>query len=59
MEAEAAEKGANALINLVSERPPSSKCVARGDAVIVKPLEMPQPSNDGGGGDDDGPSSTH
>lgn len=37
--AEAAKRGGNALINLVSERLPSSLCSARGDAVIVKPVE--------------------
>jgi len=43
LKAEAAEMGANALINLISERPPSGKCVARGDAVIVRPIEQNAP----------------
>jgi hypothetical protein len=33
-----AQKGANALINLVGERLPGGKCVAQGDAVIVRPI---------------------
>ncbi len=36
LKAIAAEKGANALINLASERTPSGKCQARADAVIVR-----------------------
>ncbi len=36
----AARKGANALINLRSERHPSGKYVANGDAVIVQPREL-------------------
>lgn len=39
LKARAAEKGANALINLNSARPPSGKCLAHGDAVIVRPVE--------------------
>ncbi len=39
LKASAAEKGANAVINLNSGRPPSGKCTARGDAVIVRPAE--------------------
>jgi hypothetical protein len=44
LKAAAAEKGANALINLNSARPPSGKCVAHGDAVIVRPVveSLPQ-----------------
>jgi uracil phosphoribosyltransferase len=37
LKAIAAEKGANAVLNLSSERLPSGKCAARGDAVIVRP----------------------
>ena len=39
LKALAAQKGANAIINLAGERPPGSKCVARGDAVIVRSLQ--------------------
>jgi uncharacterized protein YbjQ (UPF0145 family) len=39
LKATAAEKGANAVINLSSARPPSGKCVAHGDAVLVRPVE--------------------
>ena len=39
LKAQAAEKGANAVINLVGERLPSGKCQAHGDAVIVRPTE--------------------
>jgi len=39
LKAAAAEKGANAVINLNSAQPPSGKCVAHGDAVIVRPVE--------------------
>ena len=35
--AAAAERGANAVINLHSARPPSGKCLAHGDAVVVRP----------------------
>jgi hypothetical protein len=38
LKAVAAQKGANAVINLNSARPPSGKCLAHGDAVIVHPL---------------------
>ncbi|MBI5866055.1 MAG: hypothetical protein HZB38_16425 [Planctomycetes bacterium] len=37
LKAMAAELGANAIINLSSERLPSGKCLARGDAVLVQP----------------------
>lgn len=43
LKAIAAEKGANAIINLATERPGTGRCIARGDAVIVKPLEDPGP----------------
>lgn len=36
LKAHAGEKGANAIINLTSERLGSGKCVARGDAVLVR-----------------------
>ena len=39
LKALAAQKGANAIINLAGERPPGNKCVARGDAVIVRSLQ--------------------
>ena len=39
LKALAAEKGANAVINLVGERLPTGKCQAHGDAVIVRPSE--------------------
>ncbi|HUU94477.1 MAG TPA: hypothetical protein VM487_01960, partial [Phycisphaerae bacterium] len=38
LKALAAEKGANALINLGSARLPSGRCVAQGDAVVVRPV---------------------
>ncbi|MFH1746357.1 MAG: hypothetical protein ABIG44_04860 [Planctomycetota bacterium] len=37
LKAQAARKGANALINLGGQRLPSGKCVANADAVIVHP----------------------
>ncbi|MBN2447212.1 MAG: hypothetical protein JXO22_10825 [Phycisphaerae bacterium] len=37
----AARKGANAIVNLASERLPTGACAARGDAVIVRSLEPP------------------
>lgn len=39
----AAQKGANAIANLASERLPTGACSARGDAVIVRPLEIDPP----------------
>lgn len=39
LKATAAEKGANAVVNLNSARPPSGNCLAHGDAVIVHPIE--------------------
>lgn len=41
LKALAAQKGANAIINLSNERVPSGKCVAHGDAVIVKTVGRP------------------
>jgi hypothetical protein len=41
LKALAAQKGANAIINLESARQPGGKCFARGDVVIVKPLPIP------------------
>ena len=41
LKALAAQKGGNALINLASQRLASGKCVANGDAVIVRPEELP------------------
>lgn len=37
IKAEAAARGANALINMSDVRLPNGKCSARGDAVIVRP----------------------
>ena len=49
LKAAAAEKGANAVINLNSAQPPSGKCVAHGDAVIVRPVEeKPAPEKTAG-----------
>lgn len=42
LKARAAQQGANAVINLASERVPNGKCAARGDAVIVRPIDAPQ-----------------
>jgi len=39
LKALAAQRGANAIINLSSQRLPSGKCTAQGDAVIVRALE--------------------
>lgn len=50
LKARAAEIGANALINLASQRLPSGKCVASGDAVIVRPLSIPRGPVSGGPG---------
>lgn len=45
LKALAAEKGANAIINLTSQRLPSGKCQASGDAVIVRvEAENPTPT---------------
>ncbi len=41
LKAMAAERGANAVINLATERLGSGKCVARGDAVLVRAIEPP------------------
>lgn len=43
LKAIAAEKGANAILNLSSERSPTGKCAARGDAVIVRPDSDAEP----------------
>lgn len=43
LKATAAGKGANAIINLSTARPPSGKCVAHGDAVVVRPIEDGSP----------------
>ncbi len=37
LKAEAAIRGANAIVNLTTVRPPSGKCTAQGDAVVVRP----------------------
>jgi len=45
LKAAAAEKGANAVINLSGQRQGTGKCAANGDAVMVKPiagLDAPQ-----------------
>ena len=42
LKAAAAEIGANALINLSGQRQGTGKCAAHGDAVMVKPMEMPE-----------------
>lgn len=42
LKAEAATRGANALINMADARLPNGKCSARGDAVIVRPVTAPQ-----------------
>src|SRR5262245_19185098 len=41
LKAMAAERGANAVINLDSQRLASGKCIAHGDAVLVRPIEPP------------------
>lgn len=43
LKAMAAERGANAVINLASQRLASGKCVAHGDAVLVRPIELSAP----------------
>lgn len=50
LKAIAAAQGANAIINLSTERPPSGKCLARGDAVVVCPIDGERPENEGHGG---------
>lgn len=55
IKAQAARKGGNAVINLRAERLPSGKCVANGDAVIVKPLHGEIDPRKAGGGAKDGP----
>lgn len=59
LKALAATKGANALINLESQRVGAGKCSARADAVIVEPIGGPlDPArSDGRASDDPGPSS--
>lgn len=44
LKALAAEKGANAIVNLDSQRPPSGRCAASGDAVIVRALPTRRPA---------------
>lgn len=44
LKALAAERGANALVNLHTERMPSGRCTARGDAVMVRPLDLDRPT---------------
>ena len=39
LKALAARQGANALINLASQRLPSGKCVANADAIIISPVD--------------------
>lgn len=46
--AQAAELGANALINLHSQRLPSGKCQASADAVLVRSLDMQHPAEPSG-----------
>ena len=41
LKALAARKGANALVNLAGTRLPSGKCAASGDAVVVRPRDVP------------------
>jgi hypothetical protein len=43
----AALKGANALINVSSDRLGTGKCLARGDAVVVHPLDQKAPNGTG------------
>lgn len=43
LKAQAAEKGANAIVNLDSMRLPTGKCMARGDAVVIRDAATPQP----------------
>ncbi len=54
LKALAAEKGANALTNLRSERLPSGKCVAQGDAVVVRPVAERRDSSPAEGADETG-----
>ena len=51
LKALAAQKGGNALINLASQRLASGKCVASGDAVIVRPEELPAAESERKGAD--------
>jgi uncharacterized protein YbjQ (UPF0145 family) len=54
LKAQAAEKGANALINLGSARLPSGKCVAQGDAVVVRPVAGQRNGSPAEGSDETG-----
>ncbi|MGE0480154.1 MAG: hypothetical protein AB7Q17_06735 [Phycisphaerae bacterium] len=47
LKALAAEKGANAIINLAGQRLASGKCAAHGDAVMVKSTDAPPTSGRG------------
>jgi len=44
LKAVAAQKGANAILNLTTDRQLSGKCQARGDAVQVRPLQIAPPA---------------
>ena len=52
LKAQAAQRGANAIVNLATVRPPTGKCMAQGDAVVVRPNpdggHDPEPRSPGG-----------
>ncbi len=59
LKAAAAEKGANAVINLSGQRQGTGKCAAHGDAVMVKPIEgLDSPATDTPPADDPPPKGT-
>ena len=56
LKATAAEKGANAVINLSGQRQGTGKCAAHGDAVMVKPIAgLDAPHADAAPADEDSP----
>ena len=50
VKAMAAQKGANAIINLESRQTPTGKWMASGDAVVVHLLAAPDSRREAGGG---------
>jgi len=43
LKAAAARRGANAVINVTQQHTAAGRCTAQGDAVVVKPLALPDP----------------
>jgi uncharacterized protein YbjQ (UPF0145 family) len=57
LKAAAVERGANAILNVQTERTTAGRCTASGDAVVVGPLVAKMPERRPGGGTPPGPSS--